>query len=54
MERKIRVPEDKQELEQFLLAARFEGERFVIIGEEGALAALVPVEDLEILEKIEG
>ena len=35
MERKMRVPEGKKEWEQFLSAVRFEGERFVIVGEEG-------------------
>lgn len=53
MEKKISIPEGKKEWEQLLLATHFSGERFIIRGKEGLLAALVPVEDLKVIEEIE-
>lgn len=53
MDKKIPVPGDQKEWTKLLMAARFDGERFVIAGEEGALAAIVPLEDLDVIEKIE-
>ncbi len=53
MEKKIRMPEEKKEWEQLLLAAQFEGERFLVKGKDGVLAAIVPVEDLEVIEELE-
>ncbi|MCB9092681.1 MAG: hypothetical protein AB7H48_01495 [Parachlamydiales bacterium] len=41
-------------LEQYLKEACFSGERIILEGEEGIKAALVPIEDLEVLEEIEG
>ncbi len=48
------VLENKEEnLEKFLVEACYSGERFIVKGEEGFLAAIVPMEDLEVLEEIE-
>lgn len=42
-----------EQLERLLQAACYSGERIVVRGSDGALAALVPLEDLEVLETIE-
>ncbi len=44
---------DKESLEKFLAEACYSGERFAIKGKDGFLAAIVPIEDLAILEEIE-
>lgn len=38
---------------KLLIDACYSGDRFVVEGEDGVLAAIVPLEDLEILERIE-
>jgi|JI102314A2RNA_FD_contig_31_4453345_length_534_multi_1_in_0_out_0_1 hypothetical protein len=40
-------------VEEFLKEVYFSGERIVLEGKEGVKAALVPLEDLEILEEID-
>ncbi|MBI3260743.1 MAG: hypothetical protein HYZ54_14890 [Ignavibacteriae bacterium] len=39
--------------ENLLLEACYSGERIVLTGKDGCEAALVPVEDLEVLEALE-
>lgn len=41
------------QIEQLLQAACYSGERILVKGIDGALAAVVPIEDLEVLETIE-
>ncbi|MCB1075388.1 MAG: hypothetical protein KDK59_07620 [Simkania sp.] len=43
----------EEEVETFLRKAYFSGERMILRGKEGVSAALVPLEDLEILEEID-
>jgi hypothetical protein len=43
----------KEKLEKVLAEAYYSGERFVIKGKEGSLAAIVPMEDLAVLEEID-
>ena len=45
--------QDAEKLKQWITEACCAGERFIIRGKDGLSAALVPVEDLEILEEIE-
>ncbi|MCB1082688.1 MAG: hypothetical protein KDK61_00105 [Simkania sp.] len=40
-------------VEDFLKEAYFSGERIILKGKKGVEAALVPVEDLEVLEEID-
>ncbi|MCB1106730.1 MAG: hypothetical protein KDK76_01375 [Chlamydiia bacterium] len=40
-------------VEDFLKEAYFSGERIILKGKEGVEAALVPIEDLEVLEEID-
>ena len=43
----------KENLEKCLHEAWYAGERFIVKGKEGDLAAIVPMEDLAVLEQIE-
>ena len=40
-------------VEDYLKEAYFSGERIVLHGKEGVKAAIVPMEDLEVLEEID-
>lgn len=40
-------------VKNYLKEAYFSGERIILEGEKGVKAALVPMEDLEVLEEIE-
>ena len=40
-------------MEELLVAACYNGERFVVRGQDGIAAAIVPLEDLEVLENLE-
>lgn len=53
MERYLSEQVQNDEICRLVREAYFSGERFLIRGEEGSLAALVPVEDLEVIEEIE-
>jgi len=44
----------KGELSKLLKQAYYEGERQLLKTQEGEQAALVPIEDLQLLEEIEG
>lgn len=44
---------DTEDLEKIFLEASFSGERFVIQRKDGVHIGIVPIEDIEILEKIE-
>ncbi len=41
------------QVEDFLKEAYYSGERFILEGRGGVKAALVPLEDLEVLEEID-
>lgn len=45
---------DSKELEGLIIEAWSSGERFVIQRTDGVSAAIVPVEDLKVLEQIDG
>ncbi len=47
------VTQDAEKLKQAVTQACYSGERFIIRGEDGLAAAIVPVEDLEVLGQIE-
>ncbi len=40
-------------MEELLVAACYNGERFVVRGQDGVAAAIVPLEDLEVLENLD-
>ena len=44
---------DDSEVQELMVSAWYSGERIVLKGRDGVLAALVPVEDLEVLEEME-
>ena len=52
---KTKVVRENQEenLESWLFEAWYSGERFIVDRGEGISAAIVPIEDLEVLEQIE-
>ncbi len=54
MRKNIRFKVGGSELEDGLIQAGYFGERVVFQGKEGLVAALVPLEDLELLEALEG
>ncbi len=41
------------QIQQYLQAAYYSGERILVEGADGELSALVPVEDLEVLEQLD-
>ena len=47
------VMDQEQELEALIFEAWYSGERFAIKNKNGFLAAIVPMEDLAVLEKID-
>ena len=47
------VSQDAEKLKQAITQACYSGERFIIKGKDGLAAAIVPIEDLEILGQIE-
>ena len=49
----IIVINQEAQLEKLVLEAWYSGERFVIKNENGFLAAIVPMEDLAVLEKVD-
>lgn len=48
------VIDQEQELETLVLEAWYSGERFAIKNKNGFLAAIVPIEDLAVLEEMDG
>ena len=46
-----RVSPSQKQLQMLVGEAFYSGERFMLQGEGGAIAAIVPIEDLEILEQ---
>ena len=42
-----------KDVEIWLQKAYYEGERIIFQGKDGAKAAIVPIEDLEVLEELE-
>ncbi len=47
------IIEQEQKLEKLVLEAWYSGERFAIKSKNGFLAAIVPMEDLAVLEEID-
>ncbi len=47
------VTQDAEKLKKAVIQACYSGERFIVKGKDGLAAAIVPVEDLEVLGQIE-
>ena len=48
-----KVVMETEELENVVLESWYSGERFIVRNQSGFLAAIVPLEDLAVLEEIE-
>ena len=45
---------DSKELEKILLEASYSGERYLLQRPDGVSIAIVPIEDLQVLEEVDG
>lgn len=54
MQRQVIQHQNEGNLREIFLESCYSGERFVLVGSDGVAVGIVPVEDLEMLEEMDG